>query len=246
LNPPQFLLPLPTRQKMYREHRDAALKKVFEQQQERTAQAKQVREHGEALLKELTGEETYVLLARERGSETWYTIWEGNAAEVLAVFTRAACVDDFILCKTLDCEPVKMNVRDLFAFLSESLAGQIAALEFDRSPRCADVRPVLQLSAISGEDVLLRYYAYHVAARKSLVEKNLRVALQEADPGKRLATLRYTVEHIDPAAAAVHLENAKLARASGNAALLEETKRILAKYFPVDLASLDAGQANSA
>jgi hypothetical protein len=246
LDPPLPVPPLPTRQKMYREQRDAAMKKIFEQQQERTAQAKQVRDDGEALLKELTGEETYVVLARERGSGTWYTIREGNQAEALAVFTSAARVDDFILCKTLDCEPVKMSVRDLFASLSESRDGRIAALEFDRCPRCADVRPVAQLSAISSEGELLRLYAFHVASRKILVEKNLRVALQEADQAKRLATLRYTVEHIDPGAAAVHVEIAKLARASENAALLEETKRILAKYFPAHLASLDAGQANSA
>jgi hypothetical protein len=232
LNPPQALPPLPTRQKMYREQRDAALKKIFEQQQERTAQVKRAREDGEALLKELTGEETSVVLARERGSGIWYTIREGNAAEALAVFTSAACADDFILCKTLDCEPVKMNVRDLFAALSELRVGHIAALEFDRCPRCADVRPVVQLSAISGEGELLRHYAFHVSGRKILVEKNLRVALQEADPAKRLATLRYTVEHIDPGAAAVHVEIAKLARASGNAALLEETKRISRKILP--------------
>jgi hypothetical protein len=246
LDPPQPMPPLPTRQKMYREQRDAASKKIFEKQQELAAQAKQVREDGEALLKELTGGEVYVALARERGSGTWYTIREGSQPEALAVFTSAACVDDFILCKTLDCEPVKMNVRDLFAFLSASHDGHITALEFDRCPRCADVRPVVEVSAISGEGALLRYYAFHVAARKTLVEKNLRVALQEADQAKRLATLRYTVEHIDPGAAAIHVDIAKLALASGNAALLEETRRILAKYFPAHLASLDAGPASSA
>jgi hypothetical protein len=54
------------------------------------------------------------------------------------------------------------------------------------------------------------------------------------------------VEHIDPGAAAIHVDIAKLALASGNAALLEETRRILAKYFPAHLASLDAGPASSA
>jgi hypothetical protein len=246
LNPPVPLPPLPTRQKMYREQRDAAAKKILEQQQERAAQAKQVREDAEVLLRELTGEEAYVALARERSSGKWYTIREGNEAQVLAVFTSAASVDDFISCKAMDCEPVRMNVRDLFASLSESHDGRIAALEFDRCPRCADVRPVVQLSAIPSEGALLRLYAVHVAGRKVLVEKNLRVALQEPVLAKQLAVLRYTVEHIDPGAAGVHVELAKLALASGNAALLEESKRILAKYFPDHLASLDVGPANSA
>jgi hypothetical protein len=43
LDPPQTLPPLPTRQQMYRDQRDAAFKKIFEQLQKRAAQVKRVR-----------------------------------------------------------------------------------------------------------------------------------------------------------------------------------------------------------
>jgi hypothetical protein len=232
LEPPPPLPPLSERQKVYREQRNATLKKMAEQQRERAAQEKEVREDAEALLKELTGEKTYVALAREYDTRRWHTIREGNDIGVLSVFTSAAIVDDFILCRNLNCEPVAMNVKDLFASLSGSHWGYISALEFDRCPRCADVRPVVQLSAISTEAELLRYYAFHAAARKILVKKNLRVAQQLADPAKRLAILKYTVDHIDPGSADLHVEIAKLAQVSGNDAMLEESKRFLAKYFP--------------
>jgi len=183
---------------------------MFEQEQERSAQEKQAREDTENLLKELTTEKALVSLARERGTGRWHTIREGDAAPALAVFTSAAFVNDFIACKALECEPVEMNLKELFASFPELQRGQIAALEFDRCPRCADVRPMVQFSAITGEGDLLRWYAANLASRRMLVAKNIRVAVQEADPAKRLAILRYTLEHIDPGSADVHGEIAKL------------------------------------
>ncbi len=236
MNPPLPLPALATRQKMYRDQRDAAMKNIMEKQQELNDQVAQVREDVENLLKRLTAGTARVALARDRASGGWHTIREGEA-EVLAVFTSAAFVEDFIACKALNCEPVEMNVTDLFACLSK-LRGEIAALEFDRCPRCADVRPVVRLSEITGDGELLKAYAIRVSTLKLHVERNIRIAAQETDTVKRMGTLRYTAEHLDPGAAGVRLELAKLAMQTGDAALLEESKRVLAKYSPADLASL--------
>ncbi len=77
---------------------------------------------------------------------------------------------------------------------------------------------MLQLSAIHGEGELLKQYAARVATRTFLVEKNLRVAQREPDAAKRLGVLKYTAEHIDPGAAALHIEIAALTHAAGNTA----------------------------
>jgi hypothetical protein len=218
LKPPIALPPLPERQKKCREQRDAAMKKTLEQHQQREAELKRVRENTEALWKELQCDKTHLALARERGSGEWHMIQEGAQAGVLAVFTSKALVEDFIACKALDCEPVMTSVRDLFTSLSESRLGPVTAVEFDRCPRCTDARPVLQLSAIHGEGELLKQYAARVATRNFLVEKNLRVAQSEPDAAKRLGVLKYTAEHIDPGAAALHVEIAALEQARGNTA----------------------------
>ncbi|HTS32162.1 MAG TPA: hypothetical protein VMH81_40105 [Bryobacteraceae bacterium] len=214
VNPPPPTPSLADRQKIYRDQRNTAQKKIIEQQQERAAQVKQVREDTANLLKELTADRTSVWLARERGSGRWHTIREGGSGLVLAVFTSTAFVNDFISSKALDCEPVETSVMELFASLSRMQQHQIGALEFDRCPRCADVRPVGQLSALHSEGELLRWYATQVASRRMLVAKSLRAALAEPDPAKRLATLRYTLEHIDPGSDDVRAEIAKLETAS--------------------------------
>ena len=239
LNPPLPEPPLATRQKMYRDQREASAKARMEQHQQRAAELKQVREETEKLAQDLRAPDTLIYLARERSSGHWLTISEGNQAGVLAVFTSAAAADDFLLCKSLDCEPVPKSVNELVASLP-SLGGQgIAALEFDRCPRCAEVRPVVQLLAIPGEGEILKQYAARVITKRFFVDKNVRIARNEKDVGKRLVMLNYTVQHIDAGAPAVYIEIGKCARESGNSALLEHVKHILAKYSPDSLASLD-------
>jgi hypothetical protein len=47
-----------------------------------------------------------------------------------------------------------------------------------------------------------------------------------------VVALTAPVDHIDPGSADLHVEIAKLAQVSGNDAMLEESRRFLAKYFP--------------
>ncbi len=239
MNPPLAVPPLATRQKTFRDQRDANAKVMMEQHQQHEAELKKLREDAHQLAQGLVGADTFVYLARERSSGHWLTVREGDQAGVLAVFTSAAAVDDFLMCKKLDCDSVQMSVSQLIA-LFPSLASQLTALELDRCPRCAEVRPVVQLSAIPSEGEFLKHYAARVATKKFLVDKNVGIARKEADLAKRISVLRYTGEHIDPGAPAVYIELAKYARESGNATVLENVKNMLAKYSPDDLAVLDA------
>jgi hypothetical protein len=240
LNPPLRVPPLAARQKTYRDQREAGVKALMEQHQQREIELKKLREDAQQLTRQLRGADTFVYLARERSSGHWLTIREGDQAGVLAVFTSAAIVDDFLLCKNPNCEPVQTSVSQLIGLMPSLRNQNIAALELDRCPRCAEVRPVVQLSAIPNEGEFLKHYAARSAAKRFLVDKNVGIARKEADLNKRIAILRYTVEHIDPGDPAVYIEIAKYARESGNSTLLKNAKQTLAKYSPDDLASFDA------
>jgi glutaredoxin 2 len=240
MNPSLGVPSLAARQKNFRDQREASAKAMMEQHQQGEAELKKIREDAQQLAQQLRGADTFVYLARERPSGHWLTIREGGQAGVLAVFTSAAIVDDFLLCKNLNCEPVQTSVSQLIGLMPSLRNQNIVALELDRCPRCAEVRPVVQLSAIPSEGEFLNHYAARAAAKRFLVDKNVGIARKEADLNKRISILRYTGEHIDPGAPAVYIEIAKYARESGNSTLLENAKQTLAKYSPGDLASLDA------
>jgi hypothetical protein len=91
--------------------------------------------------------------------------------------------------------------------------------KFNHCARCTDPRPVSSLDVLGNELDLL-------------TERNQRIASQEPDAARRLATLRYTLAHIDPGSPAIHLEIARIAAASGDSGLSEQSRQMLARYAP--------------
>jgi hypothetical protein len=233
--------PIPSlveRQKMCRERMAAELKKTVEQSQERAREVNEIRTSTDRMCKDLATGTTYLWIPRLRSSGRWYTMPSGGEGAVLPLFTGAACIDDFIEAKQLDCEPIRVSIKDLFASFSGLRNQGVAAVDFNHCPRCSDPRPVSSFGGFRDELDLLRGYAATVNARRVLVERNYRIASRETDAAKRLATLRYTIAHIDPGAPSIHLEIAKIAAARGDSELVEQCRRTLAKYAPEHLSLL--------
>jgi hypothetical protein len=232
-----------TRQKVFSDQRDKAMKKILDDFQEGQERLKQIREDAEVLLKDLKPETTTVWVARQHGSAGWHTVVEPGAGVVMPIFTSEAAAEDFIAAGALDCEPEALSVTALYAALSRPERKDIAAVEYNRCPRCNYTREVVSRSSISGEMGLLKHYAVNIAGRKRLAEKNMLAASLEIEAAKRLAILQYTVDHINHGDARLHTEIARLAVGTGNAYLLEKCRRILGKYWPSELAALDADLA---
>jgi hypothetical protein len=233
--------PIPSlveRQKMCRERMAAELKKAVEQSQQRTREMNEIRTSTDRMCKELATGATYLWIPKLRSSGRWFTMPSAADGTVLPLFTDAASVDDFIEAKQLECEPVRLSIKDLFVSLSELRNQGITAVDFNRCPRCSDPRLVISLDGLRNELELLKGYAATVNTRRVLAERNYRLALRETDAAKRLNTLRYTVAHIDPGGPAIHLEIAKIAAASGDSGLVEQCRRTLAKYAPEHLSLL--------
>ncbi len=235
------VIPFPSlvqRQKMCRERMDVDLKKVIEQSQEQARELSEIRTGTDRMFKDLAVETTYVWIPQLPSSDRWFTMLPGTEGFVLPLFTSAAFISDFIEAKRLDCEPIQVSLKDLFSSFSELRNQRITAVEFNHCPRCTDPRPVSSLNDFQNDLDLRKLYAAAVSSGSVLAGKNHRIALREGDPAKRLAILQYTIAHIDPGAPAIHLEIAKIAVASGDSALLEQSRQTLTKYAPDYLALL--------
>jgi hypothetical protein len=238
-NQPMAFPPIETRQKMFRDQRDAELRKVAEQFQAQQRQLQSVQDTAAKFLQESRAEEITVLLARTRDRGHWLTVQEGSA-RALAIFQNTAFYDDFTEARGWSCEPERITIKDLFARLGELSVQDIDSLTLDRCPRCQDARQVVRLAQIASEADLLRLYAAFVAGKQVLIQEKLDAALHETDPAKRLTALQQIVEHMDPAHTAAYLEMARLAADARDAALFEHCKAKLSRYQPQHLASLPA------
>jgi hypothetical protein len=237
--------PLAQRQEACRERMDADLRKVIEQSQERAREMNEVRTSTDRMVKELAIDTTYVWIPQLRNAGQWFTLPTSSESAVLPVFTSTALIDDFIEAKQLDCEAIRVSLKDLFVSFSELRDHSVTAMEFNHCPRCTHPRPANSLGDFHCESDLLRPYAGNIASQRVLAERNRRISLQETDPAKRLAMLRYTLQHIDPGMPAIHLEIAKIAVASGDSVLLERSRQMLTKYAPAHLPLLSATSSDS-
>jgi hypothetical protein len=236
-NEPMAFPPIETRQRMFRDQRDAELRKLADNFQARQKKLQSVRDDAAKFLQESRAEEITVLLARAGDTGRWLTIEEGSAHAV-AIFQNTAFYDDFTEARGWSCEPERITIKDLFARFGELPPQGIDSLTLDRCPRCHDVRQVIRLAQIDSEADLLRLYAAMVAGKRVLIEEKLDTALHETDQAKRLAGLQYIVEHMDPAHAAAYLEIARIAAGSRDAGLFEHCKTKLSRYQPQHVASL--------
>ena len=235
--------PIETRQKNFRELRDAELRKVVDDFQARQKKLQSVGDAATKVLYESRAEEITVLLARARDTGSWLTVREGSAC-ALAIFQNAAFYDDFTETRGRACEPERITIKELFALLHELAGEGVDSLTLDRCPRCHDARPVISLAEIACEADLLRLYATGVAGKRVLSQEKLDAALLETDPAKRLSALRLIIEHFDPAHPDACVEMAKLAVAGRDGALFEQCHAKLSRYQPERLSSLPAFPAS--
>jgi hypothetical protein len=225
--------PLADRQKMYRNQRDAEMKKVIDAE----AKVQSIREAGQKVAAELTPDSAKLILARIRASGRWLIKPEiGRLA--LTTFTSMVFFDDYTETKELPSEPVAVTIRDLFSRFGELRELGIDSLTIDRCPRCNDDRVTHGLDELPDEQRLLLMYGIHVAGRRYLVQEKLQAAMQETDTEKRMEILRHIIEHLNPGSVETRVEIAKMAITNRDAMLYEQCRGYLARYAPEQMALL--------
>ena len=193
-----------------------------------------IRARRESLLKELKPETAHVWIARLRDSSGWLTLPAESGKRALLVFTSAAFIDDFLEAKQIDAQPECVSLKALGRLLERNHS-DIEGLEFNQCPRCGNPPKAIPLSRLLDESELLKTYSIIVSIAAGIAENNHTIAMLEKHPAKKQAQLQYTLDHIDPGAAAMHVELGKMAAASGDTVLLERSRRMLAKYEPESL-----------
>ena len=224
---------LEVRQQMYRDRRDAEMKKLFDEQ----ARIQAIRDAGKKLATALTPGTAELILARIRASGRWLIQPEGGQL-ALAAFSSMAHFDDYTENKGLPSNPEVITVSELFTRFCELKALGIDSLTIDRCPRCGDDRQSYSFHDVPDEARLLQVYGVHVAGQKYLAQEKLQTALQEPDLAKRLEALRYIVDHVSPASVEARVEIAKIAVVNGDASLYGECKAHFARYSPGQLSLL--------
>jgi hypothetical protein len=225
--------PLAERQKIYRDQRDAEMKKIMDAE----TKLQSIREAGAKIAAELTPDSAKLILARIRASGRWLIKSEGGLL-ALTAFTKMEFFDDYTEAKELPSEPVVVTIRELFSRLGELRELGIDSVTIDRCPRCNDERASFKLDELPDEPRLLLMYATHVASQRYIVQENLQAAMQETDTAKRKQILQYIIEHMNPGSLEARVEIARIAIANRDAMLFEQCRSHVARYAPDQLALL--------
>jgi hypothetical protein len=122
--------PLADRQKIYRNQRDAEMKKLIDAE----AKVQSIREAGQKMAAELTPDSAKLILARIRASGRWL-IKPERGRLALTTFTSMVFFDDYTEAKELPSEPVAVTIRELFSRFGELRELGIDSLTIDRCPR---------------------------------------------------------------------------------------------------------------